>query len=780
MKNNFFLKLLILFFLFASTNNLWSETLNIKAQNIVADKNKKVIIFKGNVIAIDSKNNLVKTDYAEYDKEKDSLTTKDNVQIKTSEGYIVKTSSVRFDNLNGIIVSNENALIEDVDGNKIKVPMFEYNRGKNLFFSKGEIEINDAIGNTYKFSEIFIDEKKKKIAGSDLRAFFNPEEIGANSNNDPRIFGNTVTIENRNTEIGKGIFTYCKLKNNKKCPAWSIQADRLNHDTEKKTIFYKNAILKIYDVPIFYFPKFFHPDPTIKRQSGFLTPSFVDSKNLGAGLVLPYFVNLADDRDFTFTPKLYTKENPLFLSEYRRDFKNSYLVLDTGFTKGYQKTTDTKRGGSKNHIFLNYNLDLESENENLSNFEFKVQRVSNDTYLKVYDVETSLANKDLDVLETTLSFSRENDESSLGFTAGMYENITVDGNARYEYIFPNFNYNKSLLSNDDFGSLDLDTTLLVKNYDVDKQKELLVNDFNFNSLKWMNNFGVVNQIISKIKLTNYNATNTKNFKNDEFNTELHGVLGLMSELPLVKAENKFKSQFLTPKLLLRYSPGDMRKFSETSKRLNPSNIFTLDRINEIDTIERGFSAAVGVDYELIRENPDNGDKERKLLFSLGQIINEKEDKLKPAPLNQRFSDLAGEIIWSPTESFKMNYNYNLDQNYSDLNYSEIGTTLNFGPVKFNLDYLEEKQHMGSQEYVKTGFEYNFNNSSSLKFSTKRNLLKDSSEFYDLSYQYSIDCFKAGVVFRREFYTDRDIEADNSLLFQISIIPFTDISSPKLR
>ena len=69
MKNNFFLKLLILFFLFASTNNLWSETLNIKAQNIVADKNKKVIIFKGNVIAIDSKNNLVKTDYAEYDKE---------------------------------------------------------------------------------------------------------------------------------------------------------------------------------------------------------------------------------------------------------------------------------------------------------------------------------------------------------------------------------------------------------------------------------------------------------------------------------------------------------------------------------------------------------------------------------------------------------------------------------------------------------------------------------------------------------------------------------------
>ena len=772
--------MLILFFLLTPFSNLSSETLNIKAENIVADKNKNTIIFKGNVIALDEKNNQVKSNYAEYNKENDTLLTKNEVQIITSEGYEVKTNSIKFDNLNGIIVSDEQALIKDIDGNKIIVPMFEYNRDKNLFFSKGDIEINDIIGNTYKFSEIFIDEKKRKIAGSDLRAFFNPTEIGANSENDPRIFGNTVTIENNNTEIGKGIFTYCKLRDNKKCPAWSIQADKLNHDTEKKTIFYKNAILKIYDIPIFYFPKFFHPDPTVKRQTGFLTPSFVDSKNLGAGLVLPYFVNLADDRDFTFTPKLYTKENPLFLSEYRRDFKNSYLVLDAGFTKGYEKTTDTKKGGSKNHIFLNYNLDLETEGENLSNFELKVQRVSNDTYLKVYDVETSLANKDLDVLETAINFSKENDESSLGFTAGMYENITVDGNARYEYIFPNLTFNKSIFSNDEFGSLDLDSTLLIKNYDVNKQKELLVNDFNFNSLKWMNNLGVVNQIISKIKLTNYNATNTNNFKNDDFNTELHGALGLMSEMPLVKTENKIKSQFLTPKLLLRYSPGDMRRFSDSTKRLNPSNIFTLDRINEIDTIERGFSAALGLDYELLRENTDNGEKERKLLFSLGQIINEKEDKLKPAPLNQRFSDLAGEIVWSPSEKFKMNYNYNLDQNYSDLNYSEIGASLNLGPVKFNLDYLEEKQHMGSQEYIKSGFEYNFNNSSNLKFSTKRNLLKDSSEFYDLSYQYSIDCFKAGVVFRREFYTDRDIEADNSLLFQISIIPFTDLSSPKLR
>ena len=44
------------------------------------------------------------------------------------------------------------------------------------------------------------------------------------------------------------------------------------HDN-KKTIYYDNAIIKVYDIPIFYFPKFSHPDPSVDRRSGFLPPS---------------------------------------------------------------------------------------------------------------------------------------------------------------------------------------------------------------------------------------------------------------------------------------------------------------------------------------------------------------------------------------------------------------------------------------------------------------------------------------------------------------------------
>ena len=53
------------------------------------------------------------------------------------------------------------------------------------------------------------------------------------------------------------------------------------HDSKKKTIFYNNALIKIYNIPVFYSPRLSHPDPTVKRRSGFLVPSFQDTKNLG-------------------------------------------------------------------------------------------------------------------------------------------------------------------------------------------------------------------------------------------------------------------------------------------------------------------------------------------------------------------------------------------------------------------------------------------------------------------------------------------------------------------
>ena len=66
----------------------------------------------------------------------------------------------------------------------------------------------------------------------------------------------------------------------------------------------------------------------------------------------------------------------------------------------------------------------------------------------------------------------------------------------------------------------------------------------------------------------------------------------------------------------------------------------------------------------------------------------------------------------------------------------------------------------------------------LGFSTKRNFKTESTELYDINYQYAIDCLTAGLVYRREFYEDKDdLKPKNSLMFTITFVPFTNVNTP---
>ena len=73
-----------------------------------------------------------------------------------------------------------------------------------------------------------------------------------------------------------------------------------------------------------------------------------------------------------------------------------------------------------------------------------------------------------------------------------------------------------------------------------------------------------------------------------------------------------------------------------------------------------------------------------------------------------------------------------------------------------------------------------NKNSKFSFDTKKNFKTNSTELYDLSYQYKIDCLTAGLVYRREFYEDDDVEPTDKLMFTISFVPFTGVKSPYIN
>ena len=226
-------------------------------------------------------------------------------------------------------------------------------------------------------------------------------------------------------------------------------------------------------------------------------------------------------------------------------------------------------------------------------------------------------------------------------------------------------------------------------------------------------------------------------------------------------------------MLVRFAPNHMRK-EPNGPRLNHLNVFSLDRLGSSNNFESGLSTTVGFDYEI---KDDNSDKQFNL--KVGQIINSKENKNMPdsSSLNEKLSDVVGKMDFQINNKVNLNYNFAIDQNYNDLNYNEITSELDLNPVKFNVSYLQEKEHIGNKEYMKAKINLAKGTNGMFSAETKRNLVTDSAEYYNLSYEYLNDCLRAGLVYRREFYEDSELEAENSLMFKITFIPFGDINSP---
>jgi len=797
--------LLIIFFLifFVFNFDLSAEEFNITANEILIDKENEILVGEGSVKAVDSEGkvisadkitykklrkfllaegrvkitdiegNTLTTDRATYDKISEIITTYDNTELVLREGYKLITKNISYDTRKKILSSNSNSIFIDNDGNKIETSMFQYHIADNLFSSVGKIKIIDIKKNKYFLKELYVDTKKNEMIGSDVSVILDQENFGVSKESDPRFVANDIFISKYKTDLSKGVFTVCK-KRDGKCPPWTLKAKKITHDKVKKTIYYDHATLKLYDIPIFYFPKFFHPDPTVKRQSGFLAPFFTNSTTVGTGFALPYYWAISDNKDLTFSPKIYTKENVLFLNEYRQAFRNGFLTLDTSYTEGYKNTSSTKTDGSRNHIFADFNLNFNQDESYQSNLHLKIQRTSNDTYFKKHDINTALVDSENTNLENEIKYSFSNDDTSFDLAATVYEDLSVDKKSdKYEYILPDIMYGKTFFT-EKFGTLNFTSNALYSKFDTNKNKTFLTNDIIWSPSSYITKKGFMNSFEGMIRNTNYEARKTKEYKNEGTVNELSTVLTYKSSLPLQKDGINY-SNFFSPNFMLRYAPGHMRNLSNKDVYLRYTNLYSMNKTSEI---EDGLSAILGFDFK-INEKVSNESNKEKFSLSLGQVFNFDENKDIPSKssLDQKMSDVVGEINYNFSKIGKIDYKFSIDHNLNELNYNEVLTELNFGKVQFNLDYLEQQNHIGLEHYVSSGVSLNFNDNNKFTFSTKKNFKTESTELYNLSYQYAIDCLTAGLAYRREFYQDADLEPKNTLMFTITFVPFTSVNTP---
>jgi len=736
----------------------------IESESATYDKKENFIKAKKSVKITDRKtNNELESDKIQYSKKEEEILAEGNVFFKGSEGVTIETEIALYDKRNQIIKSDQLTKVNDGYGNSILLDMFNYSiKNKNLR-SQGNIKITDKYENKYFFDDIFVDIKNKRMAGSNLKLKFKKDTFG-NIENDPRLVANSAVITENKSYIEGGIFTTCK-KRGDKCPPWKLMAKKIIHDKEKQKISYENAKLYLYGFPVFYTPIFFHPDPTVRRQSGFLTPSITNSTLLGNGINLPYYFALAEHKDATLNPIIYVDENPVIQTEYRHVTKNSYSILDASFNQGYKKNSNKKTDGSRNHIFARSDIDLDLETFDESKLSINFQKTSNDTYLKVHDINSKIMGSNT-MMNSSIAMNFSKNNSDLDISMDVYEDLSKT-EERYEFVAPNYDYRNKLSISEELGTLNFQSRGYYKNYETNKKQTKLVNDFHWKSNDYINNSGIITKFEGNLKNSNYRSENTSDHKNEKNNIEFMGAVSLLSSLPLEKRSENYKKT-LTPKLMLRTAPGHMRNMSNDSLKLGMSNLYSLNKLSAIGTIETGTSLTLGTDYNY----KDKNDFE-KFNLSVGQVFSydDNADMPRKSTLNEKTSELVGNINYYLNEFSKVGYKFSLDNNYSTLNYNEISGIFKINKLVTNFEYLEENNHIGNNHYINAGLVLELNKSNSLKFKTRENFTTEATEFYNISYQYENDCLKAAVEYNKSFYSDNDLEPSENLMFTLTIIPF---------
>ena len=736
------------------TNN----NLIILSDQSILDKKKSLIISSGNVFLIDKTNDLkIKSDEIKFNRAENKAIISGNSEITFEDRYTLSSEQVIYDKNINSIYSNEKSVLLDKNGNKIKFSNFnlDLNKKEAKVFNLDSTDINK---NNFILKEAFIDLKNGEIAGKDLKLFFDKSILG-NVDNDPRVFGNSVINNKNETIVNKGVFTSCKLNEKEKCPPWEMRAEEIKHDKKNKIVEYKNAYLRIYDKPVLYFPFFFHPDPSVKRQSGFLMPKINNSTFLGSSLQIPYYKVISDSEDVTISPRIFFNDKFLLQSEYRQVFKKSDLIIDHSIKLDNEN--------SISHLFGNF-FSVNNNNK----FELNLETVSNRNYLKKYDIYSNLVDNHT-TLNSYIEFEESNENSTFRSSFEIFEDLTLKSSDSYEFVYPSVNYTSKLNTNLN-GNLNLDITGYQKKYQTNRYDGILVNNLLYNSNKKITKSGFVDDFNLIIKNVNTKGDNSSSLKEDYDNKLLSGII-LNREYPLKKNNNNTLSYF-TPKISARLSPTETKNIRNTNKRVDFISLFNTDRLNENTALEGGESITVGADYKLSNERGE--------FFSLsgGQVFRLKEERDIPkvTSIGEKRSDIIGNLKFVPTDLFNLDYSFSIDNDLKDINYNYAETNFLVNNFMTSFKYLSDSNDIENRSYLSNTTKYSFDKNNSFGFTTNKNLESNLTEYYDLVYEYRNDCLKASVEYKKTYYDDIDLDPDENIFFSITIIPFGSINTPNLR
>ncbi|MFN4281480.1 MAG: LPS-assembly protein LptD [Alphaproteobacteria bacterium] len=675
----------------------------------------------------------------------------------TEEGaYLLKADEMDFDESLGLVVARGN--VEISQGQRVLMAdTVTYNQKTDIMTASGNVSLLEPTGDVLfsDYAEFTDDLKTGAVQGIRMLMADN-SRLAANGGR--RLGGVT-------TEMSKAVYSPCELCKDDptRAPLWQLKAVRVTHDTVAKQVEYRDATLEMFGLPVLYLPYFSHPDPSVKRQSGFLFPSYGSSTDLGTFVRVPYYWAISDDKDLTFSPTYTTDQGMVWAGEYRQRFNNGELDFSGSYT---QPTNPPPGVESRGHIRGKGRFDI----DDTWRTGFNLDRSTDDTYLRRYGFGSN--NKALISNAFVEGFSGR---SYANMQAMSFQGLRVgDDPGKTPLILPMADYNFRGTPDGGGGRWNFDASALSLTRDEGTSSYRVSTKTSWN-LPYIASTGEIYGVTASLQADAYQASNVVDpvygAQDDGYTGRLFPQLKLDYRYPFAKQSGSV-TQLIEPIAGLVVgprgnNPANLPNEDSQDIEFDDTNLFADNRFTGVDRVDGGQRVIYGLRGGLYGE----GGGSTTAFLGQSYRFNQDSEFSSDTGLKDQLSDVVGRLTISPSNTFDVMYRFRA--NAEDLNSRRNEVKVGLGSankLRLDLSYFfidaERGNAFGDREEIYASLQGALTQHWSA-FAFTRNDLTDNGGFLGLGggLRYIDECLIFQASLSRRFTYDRDVVPSTTLLFQ---------------
>ncbi len=692
-----------------------------------------------------------------------ALITADEVSYNENMGIVTARGSVE-------ISQGDRVLLADTVSYNVNTDVVTASGNVALMQSSGEVLFSDYAEVTGDLREAFV------------------RDVGVLLSDQSRLAAvSAVRTEGNRTELTKAVYSPCELceKDPTKAPFWQLKARKVVHDQEAQTVTYRDATFEVFGLPVFYTPYFSHPDPTVQRKTGFLTPTFGSSGQLGLTTEIPLFLVLDDTSDATISPIFMTKELPVFQGEYRKIFPKGRLNIGGSATVADRINDD---GSTTNNAFrgnidsrFDYNID------EIYRAGVQVQAATDDTYLRTYD---------------------------LGSPATLFSEAFVEGFRGRDYVTARMFGFQGLSTQDNteeipialpylqlsqvsdpliYGSVfrfDASAIDLVRIEGRDTRRLHAVGEW---TLPFSSPIGDQYTFRAMLQadgywVNDYDPDNAGDVNPDDGRTEwtgrIHPQVALMWRYPWIADLGTWQTiiEPIAQGVLATRDDNPERIPNEDSQDLefDDTNLFSMNRFPGVDRVQPGPRVDYGAEWSLL--TPDGG----AVRFLVGQSYRPFSDEgVYPngSGLENNLSNVVGGLRASPGDWLQATWRFSIDPQTGSFDRNEIGFSAGIPQLRLGVEYLQSdallndqnEEILESRNQITVGLSSHVTENWFVYASHLQDIENGDPLRTRAGVRYEDECVVIEAVYERSRFDDRELDPDNSFYIKVGLRSLGDLA-----